>query len=170
MSSLKAGDIISCGCYISEVTSERNSKHGMSKTKTYRVWKGILSRCYNTHRKVYYRYGGRGITVCDRWRNSFENFYEDMGDMPEGLELDRIDNSGNYEPGNCRWVTPKEQSRNRRSNLYLVYNGKRMALAEFAEITGIKYWIAQKEIKKGVAPEEIVRRFKPNDQTTLDIE
>lgn len=165
VSGLKSGGIVSCGCYRKEVFV--NKSHGMAGTPTYRVWKGILSRCYNTHRKVYYRYGGRGITVCERWRHSFENFYADMGIMPEGMELDRIDNNGNYEPKNCRWTTPKEQARNRRSNLYLTYNEKRMSLAEFAEITGIKYERLQRGIKKGIKPEDLVKRYTPQDQTTL---
>ena len=89
-------------------------KHGMEGTPTYRTWITMKARCTKETNHNYKNYGGRGIKICDRWLNSFENFLEDIGVRPEGLQLDRIDNNGNYEPGNCRWVTPKENSNNRR--------------------------------------------------------
>lgn len=83
-------------------------------TRTYTVWQNMKARCYNPRSPSWQYYGGRGIQVCDRWRNSFANFVTDMGEKPDGRSLDRIDNDGNYEPGNCRWATPAEQVRNRR--------------------------------------------------------
>ena len=88
--------------------------HGMSKYPEYLVWKGMKSRCYNPNMDFYMNYGGRGISVCYRWVNSFSNFYEDMGPRPTPKhQIDRIDNDSNYEPGNCRWVTPVENNRKR---------------------------------------------------------
>ena len=90
--------------------------HGLSKTPIYMVWRGMRRRCYNTKDISYSYYGGRGIKVVERWHD-FENFYLDMGDKPTGMQLDRIDNDGDYGPANCRWVTPTENNNNKRNNL-----------------------------------------------------
>jgi hypothetical protein len=105
--------------------------------RNYSIWYGIINRCHSKTSEKYPYYGGRGIAVCERWRSSLESFIEDMGDVPEGLSIDRIDNNGNYEPGNCRWVTMKEQCRNRRSNRHIEFDGKIKTIAEWAEVTGI---------------------------------
>ncbi|MGJ0429606.1 hypothetical protein [Methylobacter sp.] len=91
-------------------------KHGMDGTIIYRTWDGAKRRCTNPTNKDYKNYGGRGIKMCDRWVNSFENFYKDMGDKPSGFQLDRINNDGDYSPENCKWSTPKENSNNRRNS------------------------------------------------------
>ena len=91
-----------------------NVTHNRTNTKEYRAWSSMKSRCSNPNVASYPNYGGRGITVCDRWLNSFENFFEDMGEAPEGFELDRIDVNGNYTPDNCRWVDESTQAKNRR--------------------------------------------------------
>lgn len=91
----------------------RATTHGLSNTNTYRIWQGMIYRCKNPNYKNYKYYGGRGITVCERW-HKFENFFQDMGERPKGLSIDRINNNGNYEPGNCRWATVKEQTSNQR--------------------------------------------------------
>ena len=91
-----------------------NKTHGSSNTSTYKTWKGIKQRCYNKNSQGYKNYGARGINMCNSWFNSFENFFQDMGQKPKGLQIDRINNDGNYEPNNCRWVTPKENAANKR--------------------------------------------------------
>lgn len=91
-----------------------NNRHGFTKISEYAIWTGMKQRCYNQNHTHFKYYGGRGITVCDSWLNSFENFYQDMGKRPPKFQLDRIDSNGNYEPSNCRWVLAKVNQQNRR--------------------------------------------------------
>lgn len=111
---LKIGRTKSCGCLWNKSIMGTKSKHGYSYSKIYQVWKNMKGRCLNPYSPLWKYYGSRGITVCERWVCSFENFLEDMGEQPEGLTLDRKDNNGNYEPSNCRWTTHTEQMRNSR--------------------------------------------------------
>jgi len=117
-SNVRRGLTHSCGCLRREVTITRRTSHGHTrngiKSKSYKTWESMLERCYNPNNKQFKDWGGRGITVCNRWRHSFENFYADMGEKPVGKLLDRINNDGNYEPGNCRWATWKQSGGNRR--------------------------------------------------------
>jgi hypothetical protein len=110
-----AGKIVSCGCFKRQKMRAEKLTHGLTRTPAYRSWAQMKTRCENPNYKEFYYYGGRGIKICERW-NSFENFLADMGSRPEGKTLDRINGNGNYEPGNCRWATPLEQSRNRRKS------------------------------------------------------
>ena len=121
---LTSEKIISCGCYHASIIGERSKTHGMSKTRLYRIWKGMRNRCYNEHIPGYEHWGGRGIVVCDEWQ-TFEPFYEwaVANGYNDGLSIDRIDNNGNYEPSNCRWATPEEQAKNRNSNAMITYEG-----------------------------------------------
>lgn len=119
VSSLESGSSNSCGCLAKELQSERVTTHGQSRHRLYSVWHDMNRRCFNKERKDYKHYGGRGITVCDRWckdnPEGLSNFIEDMFDSyEEGLEIDRVNVNGNYEPANCRWATRKEQVMNRR--------------------------------------------------------
>lgn len=116
--------------------------------KEYMVWKGIFSRCYNPTTKGYHRYGGRGIKVCERWR-SFINFLDDMGERPEGMTLDRINNDGDYEPGNCRWATYQQQAQNKSTNVNITINGETHCLAEWSRRSGISDSVLRKRLNDG---------------------
>lgn len=139
--SLKRGEYRSCGCWTKDRMrrSPPAIKHGGTDTGTYRSWAVMKRRCIDTRFKDYAQYGGRGITVCDRWLQSFANFYEDMGERPEGKTLDRIDSNGGYCKENCRWATRLTQGNNTRRNHLLAYGGSTNTLAEWSRITGISY-------------------------------
>ena len=115
--SLRTSNTSSCGCMKREMAAERTTKHGLCYTKEYKAWQHMKDRCYNWNDKRYLDYGGRGIIVCDRWLNSFENFIDDMGFCPDGYSLDRINPNGNYEPSNCRWADKITQANNKRRSL-----------------------------------------------------
>jgi len=136
-SHLLSGDTRSCGCIGREMLSKMCLKHGMSETTTYDCWAAMKQRCVNPSSHAYRNYGGRGITVCERWMK-FENFYVDMGECPIGLTLERKDNNSVYYHENCCWDTPKTQSRNKRSNRIIKYDGKSQCLAAWAEELGIE--------------------------------
>lgn len=137
MRSLRAGASTSCGCHRNELTSKRMKSHGDTNSSLYRSWAGMLQRCENANNKDYARYGGRGIKVADRWRD-FANFRADMeGTFNSGLEIDRYpDNNGNYEPGNCRWATAKQNSRNQEKTVVVDWNGEKVSLCTLAEQFG----------------------------------
>ena len=117
------------------------ASHGYSHTNIYQVWTHMLYRCRNPRAKQYPDYGGRGITVCERWM-LFENFLADMGERPKGLSLDRLNNDGNYEPGNCRWATNIQQMRNRRTTRFLEIDGEIKTLIEWCSIYSVPYFVA----------------------------
>jgi len=135
---LRNGHTRSCGCLNSEVASKTHKTHGMRKTPIYNTWLAMRERCSNVKHIEFKRYGGRGISVCSRWADSFENFLADMGEKPTPKHsIDRRDSNGNYTPENCRWATIKQQQRNRRNNLVIIYDGQVRCLSEWAEVLGI---------------------------------
>lgn len=145
---LLRGSIASCGCKRRQVLLESRTTHGKYLTPEYRTWGAMLARCCNKNLKHYQRYGGRGIQVCERW-HEFKNFLADMGNRPSAQHsLDRIDSNGNYEPSNCRWATPKEQSRNVHTNRLIEFNGKTQCLSAWAEELGIHYSTLQGRIRR----------------------
>jgi hypothetical protein len=137
----------SCGCYARDI----NTKHGMWKTRLYGIWRNMKCRCYTPNATAYDCYGGRGIVVCDDWKNDFMSFYNwayENG-YKDDLTLDRIDVDGNYEPSNCRWATMKVQSNNTRSNHIIEYNGEKHTMTEWAEILGMKRKVLEHRIERG---------------------
>lgn len=134
---LRTQKIKSCGACANKRLATGSSAyvHGHAQkgktSPTYSTWQGMVARCRNPKRREYKHYGGRGIEVCEQWMN-FENFLADMGERPPGTTIERIDNDGNYEPGNCRWATQKEQNNNRRNNHLITFNGKTLTMQQWA--------------------------------------
>ena len=142
--SLRQGLTTSCGCsHKAKVT-----KHGFEGTRTYKTWIAMKTRCLNENADCYAEYGGRGIAICDRWVNSFENFIEDMGERPINSSIERIDVNGNYEPSNCRWATVREQQENRRNSVFVVINGKKYTPREYSEMVGLTISGANKKMRR----------------------
>ena len=143
VSNLLAGKSTSCGC------ARGTSTHAMSSTITYKSWQAMKDRCLCTGAFSYSRYGGRGITVCDRWKDSFENFYKDMGDRPSDKHsIDREDNDAGYSPTNCRWATSAEQANNKSTNRQLTYNGITMNLGQWAKKLNIDRTTLRDRLKR----------------------
>lgn len=153
---LRSGGTISCGCAQIEATKT----HGMTKTGTFKSWESMKQRCLNPKAQSYESYGGRGIKICDRWVNSFSNFFEDMGERPDGTTLERKEVNGNYEPSNCRWATRSEQQRNKSNSVFIEWNGIVKCAADWAEQVGISSKIICGRIAAGWTVEDALT--KPN--------
>lgn len=139
--SLKSGNTVSCGCYSSEQKSIRSKTHGTgNEDRLYRIWSGMKSRCYSVSDHNFCRYGARGIFVDDAWRNDFTEFrkWAIKNGYQHDLSIERIDNDGPYSPDNCRWATKSEQNNNRRSSVYITYNGETFTISEWSKKTGIR--------------------------------
>ena len=154
----------SCGCY----KKEKLTKHGMVETRTYKSWEAMKTRCLDKNAPNYKNYGGRGITVCDKWMK-FENFYTDMGKRPEEKSLDRIENNKGYYKKNCKWSTQKEQNNNKRNNILITFNGKTQNMKQWAEELNISYETLINRAKKGWDTETIFfkRKYKHFDNNEL---
>ena len=149
--SLRKGQSTSCGCYRTEV----NSTNPHYKSPTYNSWDNMIGRCYRSSQPDYDSYGGRGITVCQRWRDSFHNFLSDMGVRPEGMTLDRLKVDGNYEPGNCVWSTNKTQQNNKRNSIRIPLGDRTLTVEEFSAETGITEAIIRNRIYAKVPLNEL---------------
>lgn len=138
---LMRGRTLSCGCYNNEVRGKQSKTHGETDTRLYGIWCSMKRRCHNPHDTGYFRYGARGITVCDEWRNSYESFrdWAVSHGYGDGLTIDRRDNEKGYGPDNCRWATATEQANNRGKTFFVMHDGKYLPLSEWARLTGIKY-------------------------------
>lgn len=150
-SALKSGNTKSCGCLHAEIMTRIKTTHGLSKTAVYKKYLHMIERCYNTTDKNYHNYGGRGIVVCARWlgQGGFSRFIEDMKIPESGLELDRINVNGNYEPENCRWVNHKEQCYNKRSNIHVTVFDITSVLKNICSILGMDYKTVHMRYKLG---------------------
>jgi len=154
---LKSGNTRSCGCLNRE---PREVIHGLARTRLYRIYHAMKQRCYNPNANHYDRYGGRGIRICDEWLNDFQTFAEwAISDgYASGLTIDRIDNDGNYEPSNCRWVTQRVQTRNSSRNTSIEYNGERRILTDWCELYGVNIATAAHRLARGWSLDRV---FKP---------
>lgn len=146
---LRNNDTKSCGCLQKQIVT----RHGMYKSKIYTVYANMLSRCYNSKNKRYKHYGGRGIKVCDKWLESdgqgFLNFLHDMGEPPNQMSIDRINNNGNYEPANCRWANIKQQNQNYRNNRNFTINSETKCLNAWCEFNNINPQVVRARLKYG---------------------
>lgn len=157
---LRNGSVKSCGCLRKEgQTKNPYITHGRTRkgisSGAYSSWKSMKARCSHKNHPSFHRYGGRGIKICDRWRK-FENFLADMGERPDGLELDRINNDGDYCQENCRWVSNKVQGRNRNNNLIIDIDGESHCLSVWAELSGTKRTTITARLRRGLSGREAV--------------
>ena len=145
---LRKGNTKSCGCLQKEKTIDASTIHGMRKNRIYNIWSLMKNRCSDKNVK---NYGGRGISVCDEWKNDFIAFcdWANKNGYADDLTIDRIDNNGNYEPSNCRWITPQEQSKNRRTNHIVICDGKKYLITEISKIIGCSRHTIARRLERG---------------------
>ena len=155
--SLRSGITRSCGCLRNENVG-LSPVHGASHSRLYKIWDSMKYRCYNSKCQYFHRYGGRGIAICDEWRDNFVAFREWAlsSGYRDDLSIDRIDNDGNYCPENCRWATRKVQGNNQSTNHLLEYNGEIKTISQWSEITGIRHDTLLHRIKLGWSIEKVL--------------
>lgn len=142
---LVGGRRLTCGCSV----GKSNLRHGLRYSRAYGIWSDMIRRCENPSHVSYRYYGAKGVSVCERWRESFAAFVDDMGQPPDGLSIDRIDGNVGYEPGNCRWATPQEQTENRSIQRFYVKDGRVMTLPKWAVELGLPYRTLLKQVRSG---------------------
>jgi len=148
---------VNCGCEYKKIPKAHLTKHGLSRTRIYGIWIGMKERCFNPDCSIYFKYGARGITVCDEWLD-VEVFKRDMGEPPRNFSIERIDNDGPYAPWNCRWATAKEQAQNRRDVDLIEYNGMTRSKTEWAEILKINPSTFLRRIKNGMPFDQAIKK------------
>lgn len=154
---LISGHSKSCGCLKIEALVKRSTTHNMGHSSEYKIFYDMLKRCHNPNSSHYHNYGGRGVSVCEEWRESFELFYTHIGPRPSTAHsVDRIDNNLGYQPGNVRWSTDIEQANNKRNTTRLSYNNMTMTLREWSEYTGIKLRSLRCRVDRGWSAERIL--------------
>lgn len=149
---LTEGKTVSCGC-------KRACSNHHSDSPTYKSWISAKQRCENPNNHNYTHYGARGIKMCERWANSFNNFLEDMGERPTKCTLERIDVNGDYAPDNCKWATPKEQGNNRRNNRYIYIENNKFTVSQFVDKYNLNRSNVDYELRRDVPPIEILRKY-----------
>jgi len=170
---LRSGSTVSCGCYVKECFDEHRASrsHGLMNAPGYYSWCNMKDRCNNEAHPAYRDYGGRGIRVCERWSKSFPAFLEDLGPKPgSGYSVNRINNDGNYEPGNCRWATQKEQCRNTRVNHLMTCMGRTQTMIEWSEEMGLPDYVIGLRLRYGWTDEQAIMRpleFRPQRKAAL---
>lgn len=153
--SLRRGVTTSCGCLQRELAAAKKRTHGLHGTPEYKAWDHIKDRCFNPGCDSYKDYGARGIMMCPEWRKSFDAFLAHVGPRPSAAHsIDRINNNGHYEPGNCRWATAAQQVRNRRNNRIVRYNGRIMTVADAADLCGLNRGSVYSRISRGMKPQD----------------
>lgn len=161
----------SCGCLNIEKSTKRlvnaTKKHGMSNTKLFAMWRDMRNRCYNEKVDRYENYGGRGIKVCDEWKDNFEPFmkWALANGYKDGLSIERIDVNGDYEPSNCKWIPVKQQARNKTTNVMIDYYGKRICIKELSEITGLNDKMLYARYSRGDRGERLWRKPRQTKST-----
>lgn len=168
---IRSGRCKSCGCYQKEAASNKMKTHGMKGTRIYGIWRGIKDRCLNKNCTAYKNYGGRGITICDEWKDDFVSFYEWAinNGYEDNLTIDRINVNKNYCPENCRWATALEQGRNKRDNRYITYQGETKSLIEWSEITGVNPSTIRGRLIRGWAVDDALKNNIDKEKTRKNI-
>ncbi len=150
---LTSGHTKSCGC----LRGKANATHRGKGTPTHNTWSAMKQRCADPNHAQFQYYGGRGVSVCHRWAESYEVFLADMGERPAGMSIERINTNGNYEPGNCKWATDHEQQRNRRSTILVERNGVKRCVKDWCEELGLNTDRVYGRIRRGESPEKALR-------------
>lgn len=158
---LIAGSTRSCGCLKKQCGNRVNhtkiTRHHLSRSPVYKIWAGMKQRCLDPNNLAYKDYGGRGISVCEEWIDDFRNFYRDMGDRPDGMSIDRINNDGNYCRENCRWATDKQQANNKRNCRKVTIDGITKGIAQWEDENGLTRGTVSKRLKHGLTGEALIR-------------